>query len=92
MNMNQPLAAHFAMEVVRDRDHAVTNSLLSLSWFLAWSVSADIGGALIERRGYTEPLLIAAGLYVAASVLYWIFFRNIEESRVPRAEVEIPEA
>lgn len=92
MNMNQPLAAHFAMEVVRDRDHAVTNSLLSLSWFLAWSVSADIGGALIERRGYTEPLLIAAGLYVAASILYWIFFRNVEESRVPRADVEIPEA
>jgi predicted MFS family arabinose efflux permease len=92
MNMNQPLAAHFAMEVVRDRDHAVTNSLLSLSWFLAWSVSADIGGALIERKGYTEPLLIAAGLYVAASILYWIFFRNVEESRVPRAEVEIPEA
>lgn len=92
MNMNQPLAAHFAMEVVRDRDHAVTNSLLSLSWFLAWSVSADIGGALIERRGYTEPLLIAAGLYVVASILYWIFFRNVEESRVPRADVEIPEA
>jgi predicted MFS family arabinose efflux permease len=92
MNMNQPLTSHFAMEVVPKRNHAVTNSLLSLSWFLAWSVSADIGGALIERKGYTEPLLIAAGLYVIASVLYWIFFRNVEEARVPRAEVELPEA
>ena len=92
MNMNQPLASHFAMEVVPERDHAVTNSLLSLAWFLAWSVSADIGGTLIERRGYAEPLLIAAALYVAASVLYWIFFRNVEEARVPRGEVEIPEA
>ncbi len=92
MNMNQPLTSHFAMEVVPERAHAITNSLLSLSWFLAWSVSADIGGALIERRGYAEPLLIAAGLYVAASLLYWIFFRGVEEARVPRAEVEIPEA
>jgi len=92
MNMNQPLASHFAMEVVSERDHAVTNSLLSLAWFLAWSVSADIGGALIERSGYTEPLLIAAALYVAASVLYWIFFKDVEEASVPRAEVEIPEA
>jgi len=92
MNMNQPLASHFAMEVVSERDHAVTNSLLSLAWFLAWSVSADIGGALIERKGYTEPLLIAAALYVAASVLYWIFFKDVEEASVPRAEVEIPEA
>jgi predicted MFS family arabinose efflux permease len=92
MNMNQPLSSHFAMEVVAERDHAVTNSLLSLAWFLAWSVSVDIGGALIERRGYAEPLLIAAVLYVVASVLYWIFFKDIEEARVPRAEVEIPEA
>jgi predicted MFS family arabinose efflux permease len=92
MNMNQPLTSHFAMEVVPERDHAVTNSLLSLAWFLSWSVSADIGGALIERKGYEEPLLIAAGLYVAASVLYWIFFKNVAETRVPRAEVEIPEA
>lgn len=92
MNMNQPLTSHFAMEVVSKRDHAVTNSLLSLSWFVAWSVSADIGGAMIERYGYTPPLLIAAGLYVAASGLYWIFFKDVEEGRVPRGEVEIPEA
>jgi predicted MFS family arabinose efflux permease len=92
MNMNQPLASHFAMEVVPERDHAITNSLLSLSWFLSWSVSADIGGAMIERTGYTQPLLIAAALYVAASVLYWLFFRRVEERRVPRSEVEIPEA
>ena len=92
MNMNQPLASHFAMEVVSERDHAVTSSLLSLAWFLAWSVSADIGGALIGRKGYTEPLLIAAALYVTASILYWFFFRDVEEASVPRAEVEIPEA
>ncbi|HET9951728.1 MAG TPA: MFS transporter [Candidatus Eisenbacteria bacterium] len=92
MNMNQPLSSHFAMEVVRERDHAVTNSLLSLSWFVAWAISADIGGAMIERDGYTVPLLIAAALYVAASVLYWYFFRGIEERRLPPAEVELPEA
>ena len=92
MNMNQPLVSHFAMEMVPERDHAVTNSLLSLSWFLAWTVSADIGGALIERKGYTEPLLIAAALYVGASVLYWVFFRHVAEGRVPRGRVEIPEA
>jgi len=92
MNMNQPLVSHFAMEVVPERDHAVTNSLLSLSWYLAWTVSAEMGGALIERKGYEEPLLIAAALYVGASVLYWIFFKDVAEARLPRAEVEIPEA
>jgi len=92
MNMNQPLSSHFAMEVVREKDHAVTNSLLALSWFVAWAISADIGGAMIERDGYTTPLLIAAALYVGASLLYWYFFRNVEERQVPRAEVEIPEA
>jgi len=92
MNMNQPLTTHFAMEVVPEREHAITNSLLSLSWFVAWSLSADIGGTLIERRGYTEPLLLAALLYVLASVLYWLFFHRVPEVRVPRSEVEIPDA
>lgn len=92
MNMNQPLTSHFAMEVVPEREHAITNSLLSLTWFVAWSVSADIGGTLIERRGYTAPLLVAAALYVLGSVLYWLFFHRVEEIRVPRAEVEIPDA
>jgi len=92
MNMNQPLASHFAMEVVPKKAHAITNSLLALAWFLSWSVSADIGGALIERRGYTEPLLLAAGFYVLASVLYLVFFRKVAESRVPKGGVEIPEA
>ncbi len=92
MNMNQPLTTHFAMEVVPAREHAITNSLLSLTWFVAWSVSADIGGALIERRGYTEPLLLAALLYVIASILYGVFFHRVPEVRVPRAEVEIPDA
>ena len=92
MNMNQPLTTHFAMEVVPEREHAITNSLLSLSWFVAWSLSADIGGTLIERRGYTEPLLLAALLYVLASVLYWLFFHRVPEIRVPRSEVEIPDA
>ena len=92
MNMNQPLTSHFAMEVVPKETHAITNSVLSLAWFLSWSVSADIGGALIEREGYTLPLLLAAGLYVIASILYYLFFRKVQESRVPRGEVEIPEA
>jgi predicted MFS family arabinose efflux permease len=92
MNMNQPLASHFAMEQVPEQAHAITNSVLSLAWFVSWSVSADIGGALIGRKGYTEPLLIAAGLYVLASALFYIFFRGVDESRVPRAKVEIPDA
>ena len=92
MNMNQPLTTHFAMEMVREREHALTNSLLSLSWYVAWSISADIGGALIQRRGYTEPLLLAAALYVVASILYALFFQGVPEAKVPRAEVEIPDA
>jgi predicted MFS family arabinose efflux permease len=92
MNMNQPLTTHFAMEMVPEREHAITNSLLTLSWYVAWSISADIGGALIQRRGYTEPLLLAAGLYVVASILYALFFHSVPEIRVPRAEVEIPDA
>ena len=90
MNMNQPLSSHFAMEVVPKRDHAITNSLLSLSWYLAWTVSADVGGAMIERVGYEEPLMIAAGALrgrIGAST--GTSSRTSRKGAVPRADVEI---
>jgi hypothetical protein len=33
---------------------------------------------MIERWGFAPPLLITSGLYVAASCIYYLFFRNEE--------------
>jgi MFS family permease len=73
MNMNQPISSAFALEQVPADQHAVTNSLRMLSWNLAWAVSTQIGGAWIERWGFTPGMLAAVGLYVAGSGSFWWF-------------------
>ena len=91
MNMNQPIASNFAMEKVNEKEQPLTNSLTSLAWTLSWGVSASLGGKLIQDYGYTSPLLIAAGLYVISSILYFQFFSSREDRELGREKPRIPE-
>jgi predicted MFS family arabinose efflux permease len=43
MNMAAPLYNNFAMEITEPQHHAGTNSLLALSWNMAWMVSTYLG-------------------------------------------------
>jgi hypothetical protein len=66
------------MEMVgRDRQ-AFTNSLLTLGWNGAWMISTQLGGWMIESRGFALPMLITVGLYFVSSVLYLGFFHGAE--------------
>ncbi len=79
MNMAQPLTTNFAMEMVPEKEHEITNSTLSVAWTFSWTISTAIGGNLIEKGGFTLPLVIAALLYVISSILYFIFFFRTEK-------------
>ncbi|MBN1504772.1 MAG: MFS transporter [Candidatus Eisenbacteria bacterium] len=92
MNMNQPMSTHFAMEAVRKEEHAVTNSMLMLSWTGSWVLSVQWGGILIERYSYVPSFVVAIVLYVVSSFLYYYFFRNVEVERLPEHELELKEA
>ncbi|MCA9728959.1 MAG: MFS transporter [Candidatus Eisenbacteria bacterium] len=76
MNMNHPLQTNFAMEVVEADQQAVTNSLRMLGWNLSWMISTQVGGWVIERRGFTLPMLITIGLYAIAAVVTFLFWRD----------------
>ncbi|KPJ60672.1 MAG: hypothetical protein AMJ46_05280 [Latescibacteria bacterium DG_63] len=91
MNMNQPLSVNFAMEAVKKEEHAVTNSVLMLAWTGSWAISVQLGGTLIERYSYVPSFLITIALYVAASILFYWFFKDVEAARLPKHEVEIKE-
>lgn len=78
MNMNQPIVNNFAMEIVPDDQHAVTNSFLSFTWNAAWMVSAQVGGWLIERYGFTVPMLITVGFYITGSLTTLTLFHDAE--------------
>jgi MFS family permease len=78
MNLGVPIANNYMMERVGQSDRALVNSWSMIAWSLSWAVTAPIGGVMIEHGGYVLPLLLACGLYVASSVLYFVYFRRVE--------------
>lgn len=78
MNMGVPISNNYMMERVGESDRALVNSWSMIAWSLSWAVTAAIGGTMIEHSGYVMPLLIASGLYVASSALYFLYFRRCE--------------
>ncbi len=78
MNLGVPIANNYMMERVGLADRALVNSWSRIAWSLSWAVTTIIGGAMIEHGGYVLPLLLACGLYVASSLLYFIYFRKVE--------------
>jgi MFS family permease len=85
MNMGQPISTNFAMEKVKEKEQALANALLMLSWTASWAVTANLGGRLIKAYSFTPPLLITVGLYVISSVLYYFFFSSEEDKRMGKA-------
>lgn len=78
MNMGQPIGTNFAMEMVPEAYHGLLNAFLSFAWMSSWMVAAQVGGLVIERYGYSVSLLVAVGMYVISSVLYYVLFRRAE--------------
>lgn len=78
MNLGVPIANNYMMERVGMADRALVNSWSMIAWSLSWAVTAGIGGLMIEHGGYELPLLIACGLYVLSSGLYFWYFRKCE--------------
>lgn len=78
MNMGVPVTNTFMMESVDSSDHGLINSLSSIAWNISWAVSAQIGGAMIESRGFVGVFLLAIGLYIASALSYYYFFSKTE--------------
>ena len=92
MNMSQPISTNFSMEKVNEKEQPLTNSLTALAWTLSWGISASFGGKLIQSSGYVLPLLIATGLYIISSILYFYFFSGKEDRELGKFKPFILEA
>jgi MFS family permease len=79
MNMATPMYSNFAMEIVPQDQHAGTNSVMSLAWSASWMVSAQVGGYIIQRYGFTIVMLVTVALYVTAITSAWLLFHNKTE-------------
>jgi len=83
MNAGNPILNAFVMEQVRPIERATVAAAMSLLWSLGWVIAglyySAIQAALGFDRGYAVNFLTIIFLYVLATVLYWLWFRNAPE-------------
>ncbi|MFX0211463.1 MAG: MFS transporter, partial [Candidatus Hodarchaeota archaeon] len=77
-----PISRSIVMDIVPPHDRAKWNSLETLAWGMFWSVSASIGGFIIDTFGFIYVFLFTATLYTIATLIL-LTIRN----RVPKESV-----
>ncbi len=79
MNMAQPLVMNFSLEMVEKNDRPFISGILSMAWLSAWGVSANMGGKIIEMKGYFIPFNLTLTAYVISSFLYALLLLPLEK-------------
>jgi len=82
MNASSPISRSIVMDVVPPYDRAKWNSLETLAWGMFWSVSASIGGFIIDTFGFVYVFLFTATLYTIATLILLTI-----TNRVPKESV-----
>lgn len=86
MQASMPLLNAFLMEAMPPNQRARATSLMNLLWNIGWAVSATLSGSMIQRFGYAVPFSVTGSLYLVATLMFWLSFRNMEErGTVPAA-------
>ena len=80
MNMNLPISANFEMELVRPQEQPFTNAISTLGWQGAWTVSAWVGGIIIEKYSFAFSFYITIIAYLLSALTYYIFFSKYRSS------------
>lgn len=82
MNMNNGLFNVLAMETVGENGHGIMSGVLSLVFSTGWVIGPYVGGQVIEAHGYTPVFVAGAILYLTATLIFWLRFRNVEKNAV----------
>ncbi|MFX0123558.1 MAG: MFS transporter [Candidatus Hodarchaeota archaeon] len=82
MNASGPVSASIVMDCVPSNSRAKWNSLETLAWGMFWSLSASIGGFIVDTYGFFYVFMFTATLYTIATLLI-LFIRN----RVPKESI-----
>jgi predicted MFS family arabinose efflux permease len=91
MNMSGPLARAFSMEVLDAHERATMVGLETASGSLLRAGATVLGGFWMAAGSYQAPFVLTGGCFVAATALFWLFFRDAEPAPVPAPMGRTPE-
>ena len=78
MNLGVPIVTNLGMELAEQKEQGLVNALLMVSWTSSWMISAAVGGKLIDEFGYTFTMNITISLYVISTIIFYLFFKDVE--------------
>ncbi|MGD2247718.1 MAG: MFS transporter [Candidatus Methanofastidiosia archaeon] len=78
MNMAYPAQQNFYMDHVAEHERAKANSISQFGSTVLRAVGSSMGGILIATGSFSQPFYTAALVYVAATSMFYIFFRKKE--------------
>lgn len=88
MNMSNPVASGFSMEIVDAEKRGKMSSLMRIADNVTRSASAVVAGYVMANWSYEVPYFFTAILYVLASVIYWRAFRSWDRETMGRVAGE----
>lgn len=90
MNMAQPLVTNFSLEQTHEHDHPLMSGIMTVAWLASWGVSANLGGALIEKIGYFWPFNFTLAAYILSSAAYFFILLPMERKSLSRKLTPYP--
>lgn len=76
MNMSTPIASNLEMEIVKEEDQPLTNAISTLAWNGAWTISANFGGAIIEKYSFQYSFYVTIVLYISSAASYYFLLKG----------------
>jgi MFS family permease len=79
MNMANPVLNSYKLEIVKSEQRPIINSLTWMACYTFAGIGTYAGGVMMAKGLSSPPFLITSVLYALTALLYYAYFRQVEE-------------
>ncbi len=76
MMCSTPVTEKFCLELVPSDKRSVAHNIFQMAWTGSWAISTALGGWLIQKTGFTLPMVLTAAIYGIYLGVFVLSFRN----------------
>ncbi|NPV61259.1 MAG: MFS transporter [Methanotrichaceae archaeon] len=87
MNMANPVLNSYKLEIVASEQRPIINSLSWMACYTFAGIGTYAGGIMMAGGWYCLPFLVTSAIYAATALLFYAYFRRVEE--IDKSESEL---
>lgn len=76
MMCSTPVTDKFCLELVPAEKRSVAHNIFQMAWTGSWAVSTALGGWLIQKTGFSLPMMLTAAIYGIYLAVFILSFRH----------------